>query len=40
MFTLATRERFPGGVCYVLSGGSGVEVGKQAIGQVVDILSG
>ena len=39
-FALAVRERFPRDVCYVLSGGSGVEAGKEAIGEVVGILSG
>jgi len=39
-FAVATCERFPSGVCYVLSGGSGVEVGREAIGRVVDVLSG
>jgi acetoin utilization deacetylase AcuC-like enzyme len=39
-FAVATGERFPSGVCYVLSGGSGVEVGREAIGRVVDVLSG
>ncbi|MCJ7652767.1 MAG: histone deacetylase [Actinobacteria bacterium] len=39
-FAVATGERFPSGVCYVLSGGSGVEVGREVIGRVVDVLSG
>lgn len=38
-FTEAVRRRFEGGICFVLSGGAGVEVGREAIGTVVDILS-
>jgi acetoin utilization deacetylase AcuC-like enzyme len=38
-FALAVRKRFPKGVCYVLSGGAEVDVGQEAIGAVVDILS-
>jgi len=38
-FALATRERFETGVCYVLSGGAEIDVGKGAIAAVVDVLS-
>lgn len=39
-FAVAVRERFPKGVCFVLSGGAEVDVGEQAIAAVVDVLSG
>lgn len=38
-FALAVRKRFATGVCYVLSGGAEVDVGREAIGAVVDVLS-
>jgi acetoin utilization deacetylase AcuC-like enzyme len=39
-FAVAVRERFPAGVCYVLSGGAQVEIGKRAIASVVEVLLG
>ncbi len=38
-FAQAVGLRFPRGVCYVLSGGSGVENGKRAIAGVLSYLS-
>lgn len=37
-FAEAVRRRFPTRVCYVLSGGARVDVGKEAIASVVDVL--
>lgn len=39
-FARETRERFDHNLCFVLSGGSGVDTGRRAIGAVVDVLSG
>jgi acetoin utilization deacetylase AcuC-like enzyme len=38
-FAVTVKEYFPTGVCYVLSGGADIEVGKEAIGGVIDELS-
>lgn len=38
-FAVELKSRFPRRVCYVLSGGSGVENGRDAVGSVVDVLS-
>jgi acetoin utilization deacetylase AcuC-like enzyme len=38
-FTLAVRKHFATGVCYVLSGGAEVDVGRETVGALVDILS-
>ena len=38
-FALVCRERFDSGVCWVLSGGAEEDIGMQAVGAVVDVLS-
>lgn len=38
-FAQEVRGFFPTGVCFVLSGGSGVEVGTEAIDSVIDVLT-